>query len=346
MFKKFLLKLLPVLLMVGFVILFTDSAFAQDGALPGNSDGSPGAGGGRDTRGAAGQTLGSVIKNLFTSTAGVPDLFAAFSYLFGLILGIWGIFKLKAHVENPNQVEIWDPMKRFLAGGAFFALPFMLAVVQNSLNPEGEGNLEGSSFNTKDASGTGLDGKLVDLVRDIWEPMQFLMLGFCYLAGIIFIIIGISRLLKSEQEGSKGPLGFGTVMMFLVGGVLLSINPILGAAVNSLFQTGAENNAALTYTDGLGDGGKHANAVIGAIMAFVSIIGFISFIRGFFIMKDVANGNGQASVMAGITHILGGALAVNLGGFIKAVQSTLGITEFGLTISSAEPYLTSVAFLA
>lgn len=344
MSKKFLLKLLPVLLMIGFVLLLSDSVSAQpvQGGR-GNIVEEPGA---RAAAFAAdGQTLGGVIRNVFASTSGVPDLFAAFSYLFGLILGIWGIFKLKAHVENPNQVEIWDPMKRFLAGGAFFALPFVLTVVQNTVNPEGDGNLEGSDFNTSGATTEGLDGKLVALVRDVWEPMQFLLLGFCYLAGIILIIIGVSRLLKSEQDGPKGPMGFGTIMMFLTGGVLLSINPILGAAVNSIFQTGAQNSAALTYTDGLGDGGAHANAVIGAIMAFVAIIGFISFIRGFFIMKDVANGNGQASVMAGLTHIIGGSLAVNLGGFIKAVQSTLGITEFGLTVSSVEPYLTSVTFL-
>lgn len=322
MSKKFLLQILPALLMVGLTLLLSDSAFAGDTG-----------GGGADSGSAANsQSLGQVISNLFQSTSGLPLLFSAFAYISGLTFGIWGILRLKAHVENPNQPEIWDPLKKFLAGGAFFALPVVLSAAQNSLQPDEDANLSGSSFNTGGATTDGLDGKLVALMRDIWEPMQFLMLGFCYLAGIIFIIIGISRLLKTEQEGARGPLGFGTIMMFVIGGILLSINKILAAAVNSVFQTGAQNNAALTYVEGLGESVGNANAVIGALMAFVAILGWISFIRGMFIMKDVAHASGQATSMAGITHIIGGAIAVNLGGLIKAVQETLGITQFGLTI--------------
>jgi hypothetical protein len=63
------------------------------------------------------------------------------------------------------------------------------------------------------------------------------------------------------------------------------------------------------------------------------IIGIISFIRGWFIIRDVAEGNQQASMMAGATHIIGGALAINLGPILAAVQNTLGITGVGLAIS-------------
>jgi hypothetical protein len=298
---------------------------------------------------AGGQTLGGLITNTFASTNEVPGLFTAASYLFGLVLGFLGILKLKNHVEQPSQVSIWDSIKRFLAGGAFFVLPYMAAVVQNTINggSQNQDIITGSDFNTGGASGDGLDAKLVALMRDIWEPMQFIMIGFCYLAGIILIMIGISRILKSEQEGARGPMGFGTIMTFLIAGVLLSLNTTLGAAVNSVFQSGAMNNAQLTYTAGM-DGAAvgHANAVIGAIMAFVAIIGWISFIRGFFIMRGVAEGSSQASAMAGITHIIGGAVAVNLGGFLSAIQSTLGITQYGLTIGSVEPYLTTVTFFA
>lgn len=329
-------RYLPILLCVSLVLFLGDFALAQtDADSGGSADG--------------GTTLGELIKNTFVSTSGVPGLLAGFSYLCGLFFGMWAIFKLKAHAENPNNPEIWDPLKKFLAGGCFFVLPYMVRVVQNTVSRDGS-ELTGSSYNTGGASSDGLDGKLVALMKDIWEPMQFIMLGFCYLAGIILLIIGISRLLKTEQDGPKGPTSMGTIATFLVAGILLSLNKILGAAVNSVFLGGATNNAALTYTEGLGDGVNHANAVIGAIMAFVAILGWISFIRGFFIMKDVAHGNGQASTMAGMTHIIGGAVAVNLGGIIKAVQATLGITEYGLTISSVDPslmeaYLTTVTFM-
>ena len=282
----------------------------------------------------AGQSLGGVITNTLDSFSTTPGLLTGFSYLCGLILGFMGIMKVKDHVESPNQVTIWEPCKRFLAGGAFFALPQVMKAAIDTFTDGAGGTaevLEGSNYNTGAVSGGGLDAMLVALMQDIFQPMQFIISGFAWLAGIVLIIIGISRLIKSEQEGPRGPLGFGTIMCFLVGGVLLSINSILGSAVNSIFNIRALNFAQLAYTDGMDAAGVgHAEAVIGAIMAFVAIVGFISFVRGFFIIRQVSEGNSQASMMAAVTHIIGGAIAVNLGAMIEAVQETLGIENFGL----------------
>ncbi len=322
-----LVKYLPTLLLFAFVLIFAEQAWAAEC--------------GADKDGG----LGSVVCNTIKSFEKTPGLFAGLSYLFGLVLGFWGILKLKDHVENPNQTQIWDPIKRFIAGGAFLSLPMMTRVVYETV-AKGQTTLEGTEFNTSGVSAGGLDAKLVALMKDIWEPLQWLFAGFGYIAGVILLLIGISRLLKTEQEGARGPMGLGTIVTFIVAGILLSLNRILGAAVNSVFGGKAANNAALTYTDGMDAAAQgHANAVIGAIMAFVAVIGWISFIRGFFIMRGVAEGNSQASAMAGVTHIIGGAIAVNLGGFIKAVQNTLGITEYGLKISSLEAYTTVVTFI-
>jgi hypothetical protein len=122
------------------------------------------------------------------------------------------------------------------------------------------------------------------------------------------------------------------------------MNKILGATVGSFFEGGMTNHAVVKYAEGT-SAAPHVNAVVAAILAFVALLGWISFIRGFFIMRGVAEGNSQASAMAGFTHILGGALAVNLGGVLKAVQETLGITEYGLIITSIEPYLTATTFI-
>ena len=62
----------------------------------------------------------------------------------------------------------------------------------------------------------------------------------------------------------------------------------------------------------------------------MTIVGLISFVRGIFIIRSVAEGSGQASIMAGVTHLVGGALAVNLGPLLAAVQWTLGITDYGI----------------
>ena len=318
--KNTLVKYLPVLGLFAFVMLFTEQAWAQ-------------------------QSLGAVIGNVVNSSSGIPGLLSGLSYLFGIILGFMGIIKLKHHVEDPNSIQIWDPIRRFIAGGSFLAFPTVIRAVYETVAKDTE-VLKGSNFNTGGAKGEGLDAKLVALVADIWEPLQWLFVGFGYIAGLVLIMIGISRLLKGEQQG-QGGLNLGIIVTFIVAGFLLSLNRMLGAASESIFSSGAKNFASLSYTAGMdGDAIGHANAVIGAVMAFVAIIGWISFIRGFFIMRAVAEGNSQqASAMAGFTHIIGGAIAVNLGAFIQAVQNTLKIEEYGLTISSLEPYLTSVTFI-
>jgi len=196
---------------------------------------------------------------------------------------------------------------------------------------EGINAVGGSNFNGTGATGNGLDAMMVKLIGNIWKPMQWLMSIFGYLAGILLIFIGISRLLKSEQEGARGPTGIGTLMTFLVGGCLIAANKMMGAFSNSLFGTDqVKNEGILKYTAGMADAAAHANAVIAAIVAFVSLVGWISFLRGFFIIRGVAEGNSQASMMAGITHLLGGAIAVNLGPIMMAVQTTLGITDYGI----------------
>lgn len=281
---------------------------------------------------AQGQTLGQVINNVVNSSSSIPGLFGGLSYLFGVYLGIVGVLKLREHVESPGNVPIWEPVKKFLTGGAFFALPTVLEAAYNTVaNGLGDNQITGFSGQT---SGLGLDAMMVKLISSIWMPMSYLLGGFGYLAGIILIMVGISRLLKSEQEGPRGPTGLGTLMTFLVGGALIATNKMMGAFSTSLFDTATvTTKPELVYDPGLEGAKPHAEAVISAVIAFVAIVGWISFLRGFFIIRGVAEGNSQASMMAGLTHLLGGALAVNLGPVLSAVQTTLGITDWGIKFS-------------
>lgn len=304
----------------------------EDGALEQAEVSGVAYGGGGSCPG--GETLGTVICNLILSSNRLPGLFSGASYLFGVFLGIWGIMKLRDHVENPGQVQIWDSVKRFLAGGAFFALPTVAEAVQRSLDADNLDSFTTGGFK-EGTSGTGLDAMIVSLVEDIWEPTLWLVISFSYLAGTILVIIGISRFLKTEQEGARGPTGIGTIMTFLVAGALFSVHKMVGALSTSLFETNVVTmKPELVYTPGLTGAEKaHAEAVIQAVIVFVAIIGWISIVRGFFIIRGVSEGSSQASMMAGMTHLIGGAIAVNLGPAMNAVQTTLGITQYGISFS-------------
>jgi hypothetical protein len=281
-------------------------------------------------------TLGGMMCNIVNGTENVPGVITGFAYMAGLIAGFLGIMKLRQHVESPSQVEIWDPIKRFAMGGAFFVLPYIASVVRSTIEgPAGTVNVTDTGFNGT-SSGVGLDAMIVSLMANIEAPAIWLVSWFGWLAGLVFVFIGISRLMQTEQQGPRGPSGIGTVTTFLIAGCLFSLNSIITYINGSIFGTDVlATEGTLQYTDGLAGAADHVHAVISAIITFSIILGWISLVRGLFIVRDVSEGNSQASMMAAITHLIGGVLAINLGAVIMAVQNTLDITDYGIVFAGA-----------
>lgn len=286
------------------------------------------------------ETTGSAICGIIGHTSYVPAFMMAISYTLGLALGVWGLLKIRDHVLNPSQTHLWDGVSRIVAGSAFFSLPLLINVAKNTLYATSIGGNYNDGFRETSISCTnnltGLDGALYCMMSDMFAPMHVILNFFAFLAGIALIMIGISRLLKSAQEGARGPAGLGTVMTFLTGGALISYNDLARAMAQTLsFGTITKTYANLNYTTGMSDDElAHAHTVISAVLKFLIIVGLISFVRGIFIIRGVAEGNSQSSLMAGVTHIVGGALAVNLGPLMNAVQATLGITGYGITFGT------------
>jgi len=327
-----LFKTISFQALIGFMALslMAENAFAQ--ATGGGELGGTGSSTGLDE--AGGKTLGSVIQALIDNTSTLPGLLTGTCYLAGIAIGFMAILKVKDHVESPNNTPIWDPIKRILTAGSFLAAPYVVSVVRSLISGDDDGSgYDGSGFNGQ-SSGTGLDAMIVKLMKDIFVPAQHLFGWFGYIAGIMLVIVGISRLLKTEQQGPQGPTGIGTIMTFLVAGCLFSLNAMITYVSGTLFNSSTlETNGVLQYTDGLNGAEAHIHAVISAVVAFSIVLGWISMIRGFFIVRGVSEGNSQASMMAALTHIIGGVIAINLGSIINAVQSTLGIAQYGIKFS-------------
>lgn len=170
-------------------------------------------------------------------------------------------------------------------------------------------------------------------VTDIFGPLHSALSFVCFCAGFMFIMVGISRLLKSEQDGPKAPLGIGTIFTFIVGAMLMSVNEFIRIVSMNIFNSGTiQTKAKLSYTSGMSTAElAEFYATVSGLLKFMMMIGLISFARGLFIIRGVAEGNQQSSIMAGMTHIIAGALALNLGPFLNLIQATLGITGYGLT---------------
>ena len=288
--------------------------------------------------GGGGFGLGSVVCNLFISTSPMNMFLQAIAYLFGLVVGIWGILKIKDHVENPAQVSIWDPVAKIATAGGFFALPYVTTVAYNTVATLIVPHSNALNGTVRGGGGgpAGLDGMIGALVNDTFMPMSVIVNWFGLVAGFIFVFIGISRLMKSAQEGARGPGGIGTIMTFVTGGALLAFSPMVTSISTSLFAAdglSTPNEGTLRYTAGMDPAAiARAETVIDAIILFVMMLGLISIMRGIFIVRGVSEGNSQASMMAGMTHLIGGGIAVNLAPMLNAAQNTLGIPALNLGI--------------
>ena len=289
--------------------------------------------------------IGAAVCNFIGATGTSAAFLAGLSYLFGLVIGVWALLKIRDHVLNPTQTPIWEGVSRLIAAGAFFSLPYVVSTVQATIT--GGDSFLGLGQNlfsgwthaaTVDAACAGggplaLDMAMACFMQDIMAPAHILFGHFSFIAGLVFIMIGITRLMKSAQEGARGPGGLGTFMTFITGGILISMNRLVEFFTSTIsYASGvSETDAALTYTTGMTAAEtQHAEIIIASILQFMIIVGLISFIRGWFIIRDVAEGNQQASLMAGATHVLGGALAINLGPILSAVQATLNLTAVGV----------------
>ena len=286
----------------------------------------------------------TLFCNVWSSTSSLPGVFAAFCYVAGLVFGYLGLMRLKDSVEEPQQVPVTEGISKFVICAMLLLLPYVMNTAYISLVGTG-GTADGFQTTLMDpAAGTPpatppprtLDVITSDFVFSIYRAMGFIFTAFGYMAGIVLIIIGIFRMMNTMRDGPRGPGGVGTIMTFVAGAALLALSPMMGAISTTIFGDGnAENVVTIalgTPSAELAVYQARIENFMTAVIAYMMIAGWVSFIRGLFILRAVAEGDQQASMMSAVTHIFAGALLANMGPFLTAVQATLGIGAIaGLT---------------
>jgi hypothetical protein len=87
--------------------------------------------------GGGGNTFSTIASNINSSIEDLPGLLTALAYLFGILLGVLGILKIKDHVENPSQTPLKDGAIRLAAGGALFALVIVFEAMLETVGSDG-----------------------------------------------------------------------------------------------------------------------------------------------------------------------------------------------------------------
>lgn len=82
---------------------------------------------------AGSNNFSSIASNIVTSIQNLPGLLSGVAYMFGILLGVLGILKIKDHVENPGQTPLKDGAIRLAAGGGLFALPIIYEAMTQTI---------------------------------------------------------------------------------------------------------------------------------------------------------------------------------------------------------------------
>lgn len=280
-------------------------------------------------------TIGEVIMNVGVSVSGFMDVLNFLAWVGGSILAVSGLMKLKDHVDDPHRTHLNVSVRRFIAGGFMLSLPFMGAALQGTMmgfDPVGSNvNAPTNPLAVGIPLSNEIDDMVLNFMNNITLPTEILLSAFTYLVAVIFLFIGITRLTRRMEDGPRGPAGFGTIMTFITSAVFFTMGDMAGAVTNTLFDAGGNNSLTSADMTGLNLGLLAADQarvenVIQAVMYFIMIVGIIAFIRGWFVIRAFAEGGSQNATLAqGLTFLIGGALAINMGALVNAIENTLNI---------------------
>ncbi len=278
---------------------------------------------------AVGDTLGHLMQGMALEMKPIEGLFSFLFYIAGIAVLFDAIMKLRGYSDNPRQVPVSMCLKRFFAAALLMAGPWLIWTILTTMGLDLEGhNQDVVQIGDEQVTGLfGLDIMFARFVNNIDGPVRQLVSITCFLLGMLLTASGIMRLIRQEQDGPRGPTAMGTWITFVTAAVLFAFPQVMDAITFSMFADGVGNiNPVLAYgVDSQTDIYKSAQRTMEAVFLFAQLVGWVSFIRGFVILRKVADGSSRSSTTAAFTHIIGGALAVNLAPFVRVVQHTVGL---------------------
>ncbi len=274
--------------------------------------------------------LGGIISNAgnLAVSPSVRIFIHVVAYVVGAALLVFGMFKLVKYVDDPGRNHPAEPWMYLISGTLLIFLVWF--IYQRLVPTMFSGTLKGvgSGGGVSGGGGEGLDARFISFVSNIDGPLRAAITSICWVIGVMMAFNGVVRLTKISQKGPKGPAGSGTLMTFIVAAIMLSLGNMMEAVSFSVlggvdFSTSYE---LVAIPKALGKHGETAKNAFQAALVFVQLVGWIAFARGWLLIRDIVDGTSKSSMLSGFTHVIGGALAANIGSVLKALQATLGIT--------------------
>ncbi len=150
-----------------------------------------------------------------------------------------------------------------------------------------------------------------------------LVQALAYLLGVAIVVQSALSFKEYSESGGRTQLKT-PVSLFLIGAFLIAFPSTVNMATTTL-SLGASSGTNVMSEFGVGSALGLTEA-IQAILLFIKMVGFIAVVRGFLIFKSISQGSGgQNTPGKALTHIAGGAFAINIDATIQAFAATVGM---------------------
>lgn len=166
--------------------------------------------------------------------------------------------------------------------------------------------------------------EMLDNINDQLPYLWELVTAFAYLTGFFFVFKGVHHLKQygdpqSQMSGGKNLSP--ALLSIIVGAALIYVPTAMQTSLVSIFGT----SSAMAYPTGSGVDASFTE--LGQIIvAIIQFMGAVAFIRGLMQFHRLGGGQAQPGTFGkGLTHIIGGTLALNVVGTANVLASTLGI---------------------
>ena len=300
-------------------------------------------------------TLGGMMCQMASQLmpgVGQPGLLSVINgvaYIGGAIIIGSGLLLLVRHYDGANDAPFYQPIARLIGGACLIAFPSFIQWLLNSVALAGPGGIAvaaspySCTLSWAVTPVVGVTTFIETMVYNIKDPLTLLLSILAILIGVVYIFRG---LVKASRYGTDPRTYSITAILtnLIVGAALVSLGTSLEFVFGTMFGGTFASGGCPAFSSvlsscvfwrafeaNLGQGLaltgpdlQTFEANITAALTFFQLIGLIAFIRGWMVLKAYAEGTGQVTMAQGLTHIFGGAMAVNIYQMLMILDYTFG----------------------
>lgn len=274
---------------------------------------------------AAATKVGDSVSRVSNNISPTLNFINWIAFISGAMCVVVSLSKLKNHIIKPDQVPLSQGLWFMFGGGLLVSVPSVIGMLQRTLKLDSSQSVTvGATSFALSGGGVGLDGMMINFIKNVQQPMYFLLTVLGAALGAFFLVTGLLRMAKgATQDGPRGSLGAGTIGRIVIGAILLSFAPSIDMITSTLFGSGVVQFSGLNIPGVDAGALSQAKNAVGAVLTFIQIVGGIAFMRGFLMLRALADGGGGGvSTSAAFTHIIGGSAALNISTVLNLFQNT------------------------